>query len=102
MKTLASALIVAASAIAANAYAGNVEPNNVPFQGIYGQQDSSVTRAQVQAELAAAKAAGRVQIGEATVLPQTQASNVTRAQVQAELANARANGEGRFYSNTGA
>ena len=100
MKTLVSALILAASAIGANAFADNVEPNNVPFQGVYGQQDSGVTRAQVRAELAAAKAAGQVQIGEATVLPQIQASDVTRAQVQAELANAAS--VDALYPNTGA
>jgi len=104
MKTFASALLLATSVIGANAFAGNyyVEPNNVPFQGVYGQADSSVSRAQVQAELAAAKAAGLTQVGETTVLPRVQTSNLSREQVQAELAAARANGDGRLYSNAGA
>jgi len=99
MKTFASALILATSVIGANAFAGNyyVEPNNVPFQGVYGQADSSVSRAQVQAELAAAKAAGLTQVGEPTVLLTGQSSNVSRAQVQADLGNIDA-----FYPNTGA
>ena len=102
MKTFASALILATSVIGANAFAGNyyVEPNNVPFQGVYGQADSSVSRAQVQAELAAAKAEGLTQVGEPTVLPAIPASNVSRAQVRAELA--ASSDVDALYPNTGA
>ncbi len=104
MKTFASTLIIAASLIGASAYAAdNVEPNDTPFQGVYGQQDQNgATRAQVQAELQAAKSAGLVTSGEAEQPAVVQSdSSLTRSQVQADLANARANGVDRLYSNAG-
>src|SRR3546814_17142073 len=67
MKTLATALFVSMGLLSAGAYAAspNIEPNNVPFQGVYGQADANApTRAQVQADLAQAKAAGLVTFGE--------------------------------------
>jgi hypothetical protein len=62
MKTLATALMMSLAALSAGAYAAspNIEPNNVPFQGVYGTPYEGPTRAQVQAELAAAKAAGQM------------------------------------------
>ncbi|ARP93603.1 DUF4148 domain-containing protein [Bordetella genomosp. 13] len=104
MKTFASSLIIAATLMGANAYAAdNIEPNNVPFQGVYGQQEQiGKTRAQVQAELQAAKAAGLVTFGESEQPANTAAaSTLTREEVQADLANSRDNGLDRLYSNAG-
>ena len=41
----------------------------MPFQGVYGAPQSGVTRAQVEAELAAAKAAGQVSNVEPNDMP---------------------------------
>ena len=101
MKTLTSALLVSMSLLSAGAYAAspNIEPNNVPFQGVYGQVDQNTpSRAQVATELAQAKAAGQVTFGE-TEEPAPQVSAApgkTRAQVRAELAEAKANGQYTF------
>ena len=56
-KTIVSALILSFAAIGA-AQAANSEPNNVPFQGVYGQAASSVSRSQVVADLQQARQAG--------------------------------------------
>ena len=101
MKTLTSALLVSMSLLSAGAFAAspNIEPNNVPFQGVYGQADQNTpSRAQVAADLAQAKAAGLVTFGESDEYPVAVASNTgkTRAQVAAELAQAKANGEYSF------
>ncbi|MFY2004913.1 DUF4148 domain-containing protein [Achromobacter xylosoxidans] len=96
-KTLASALLMSLAALSAGAYASqNIEPNNVPFQGVYGTPYEGPTRAQVQAELAA-KAAGQVSNVEPNDVPfqgvyGAPQSGVTRAQVEAELASAKAAG----------
>ena len=63
MKTLTAALLVSTTVLSAGAYAHKpyyVEPNNVPFQGVYGQSDDGASRAQVNEELAQAKAQGLV------------------------------------------
>jgi len=100
MKTLTSALLVSMSLLSAGAYAAspNIEPNNVPFQGVYGQVDQNApTRAQVVADLAQAKAAGLVTYGEEEYPVETASnSNKSRDQVVAELAQAKANGEYSF------
>lgn len=110
MKTLASLLLVSATFATAGAYAAspNIEPNNVPFQGVYGQTDANApTRAQIVAELQAAKAAGQVFHGdiEEPALPAADRS-LTRQQVHAEAVAARENGTLAFgglgYPNTGA
>src|SRR3546814_16223615 len=46
MKTLATALFVSMGLLSAGAYAAspNIEPNNVPFQGVYGQARSEERR----------------------------------------------------------
>ena len=99
--TLATALFVSMGLLRAGAHAAspNIEPNNVPFQGVYGQADANAaTRAQVQAELAQAKTAGLVTFGEQDY-PAAQASTAagkTREQVRAELAEAKANGQYTF------
>lgn len=101
MKTLATSLVLSMSLLSAGAYAAspNIEPNNVPFQGVYGQVDADApTRAQVQADLAQAKAAGLVTYGEQDY-PAVQvaaAAGKTREQVKAELAQAKANGQYTF------
>lgn len=81
-KTIASALILSFAAIGA-AQAANSEPNNVPFQGVYGQADTGASRAQVIAELQQARAAGLTGNGDVDNAPfLSQAdSGVSRAQV---------------------
>ena len=70
MKTLATALMLSLAAISSGAYASqNIEPNNIPFQGVYGAAYDGPARAQVQAELAAAKAAGQVSNVEPNDMP---------------------------------
>ncbi|OZI56862.1 DUF4148 domain-containing protein [Bordetella genomosp. 4] len=100
MKTITSALLVSMSLLSAGAYAAspNIEPNNVPFQGVYGQVDANApTRAQVMADLAQAKAAGLVTYGEEEYPAQVAVhSDKSRDQVVAELAQAKANGEYSF------
>ncbi|MCY1541448.1 hypothetical protein D9M68_771420 [compost metagenome] len=87
MKTFVSALILSASFIGA-AQAGELDyppPLNT---------ESTVTRAQVQQELAAARANGELAFGEEgyAATSFTHASDKTRSQVQQELAAAQANG----------
>ncbi|SSW62138.1 DUF4148 domain-containing protein [Achromobacter agilis] len=87
MKTLVSALILSASFIGA-AQAGELDyPPAL-------NTESTVTRAQVQQELAAARANGELVSGEegyaATIFAAS--GDKTRAQVQQELAAARAQG----------
>lgn len=71
MKTFATAVILSLATLgAATAHAStNTEPNNVPFKGVYGAKSEGPTRAQVQAELAAAKAAGQVSNVEPNATP---------------------------------
>jgi len=100
MKTLTSALFLSMAVLSTGAYASdNIEPNNVPFQGVYGHVDQNApTRAQIAAELAQAKANGTYTFGE-NDYPPVQASNgagKTRAEVKAELAQAKANGTYTF------
>ena len=86
MKTLVSALILSASFIgAAQAASWTIRPR---------WTRSSVTRAQVQQELAAARANGELVSGEEgyAVATFAQTGDKTRAQVQQELAAARAQG----------
>ncbi|MFD4836137.1 DUF4148 domain-containing protein [Achromobacter sp. NPDC058515] len=87
MKTLVSALILSASFIGA-AQAGELD-----YPPALNSQ-STVIRAQVQQELAAARANGELVSGEegyaATAF--ARAGDKTRAQVQQELAAARAQG----------
>jgi hypothetical protein len=45
------------------------EPDNTPFQGVYGQNEASVTRAQVQAELQQARANGQTALGDTDNTP---------------------------------
>ncbi len=89
MKTIATSLIVSFALIgAAQAGTPRGDIDNVPFQGTYGQADSSVSRAQVQAELQQAKNEGLMARGDLDNAPFTaQAeSNLSRAQVAADVA----------------
>lgn len=74
----------------------NIEPNNMPFQGIYGRVDPHApTRAEVHAEAVRANKAGEIPRGEQPY-PMPEASSVpgkSRAQVIAELAEAKAAGQ---------
>lgn len=87
MKTLISALILSAAFVGA-AQAGELDWP--PAQ----ENTSSLTRAQVQAELQAARQAGQITYGEEEypVSAYAEASTVSRAQVRAELDQARAQG----------
>jgi hypothetical protein len=86
-KTIVSALILSFAAIG-GAQAANSEPNNVPFQGVYGQADNGASRAQVVAELQQARSAGLTgNNGDINNVPFTaQAdSGVSRAQITADI-----------------
>jgi len=85
-KTIVSAVILSFAAIGA-AQAANSEPDNVPFQGVYGQAANTVSRAQVVAELQQARLAGLTGNSESNNVPFTaQAdSGVTRAQITADI-----------------
>ncbi|OZI66183.1 DUF4148 domain-containing protein [Bordetella genomosp. 11] len=88
-KTIVSALILSFAAIGA-AQAANSEPDNVPFQGVYGQAANSVSRSQVLADLAQAREAGLTANADSDNAPfVAQAdSGVTRAQVAAGIDHA--------------
>jgi hypothetical protein len=68
MKSIATALVIASALLtgAAQAAGSSVgDSDNTPFQGVYGQNDSqTVSRAQVQADLAQAKATGVYTFGD--------------------------------------
>ncbi|WP_254923927.1 DUF4148 domain-containing protein [Bordetella genomosp. 4] len=74
----------------------NIEPNNMPFQGVYGRvAPHALTRAEVHAEAVRANKAGEIPRGEQPY-PMPQASSVpgkSREQVIAELAEAKAAGQ---------
>ncbi|GAB3098427.1 hypothetical protein GCM10027287_51710 [Bordetella muralis] len=74
----------------------NIEPNNMPFQGVYGRVDPRApTRAEVHAEAVRANKAGEIPRGEQPY-PMPRASPVpgkSRQQVIAELAEAKAAGQ---------
>lgn len=77
----------------------NIEPNNLPFEGVYGHlDDNAPSREQVVAELAQAKAAGLLTSGEQDYPPPCAATGPTktREQVLAELAEAKATGKYHF------
>ncbi len=92
MKTLAAALMMSAGLMSASAFAGsNVEPNDTPFQGVYGAQHDagSLSRAQVEADLAQARTNGLVANVEPNDLP-FQAAYSDAASTQLSRADARA------------
>ncbi|OZI34167.1 hypothetical protein CAL29_11500 [Bordetella genomosp. 10] len=84
-KTIASSLIISFALIG-----GAAQADNSPFKGVYGQNDSSVTREQVQADLQQAKNAGlvsREDTDNVAFSAQTE-SGVSRDQVANEAAKA--------------
>ncbi|RZS84033.1 DUF4148 domain-containing protein [Pigmentiphaga kullae] len=105
MKTFAYTALIAASLIGAAAHAdqGNNYGNDFPPPGISTTHE--LTRAQVLAELAEAKANGGIVYGQEGFPDQTaqQASTVSRAQVVEELKRAelarRAGGPGEYPNN---
>lgn len=89
-KSLTAALITT-FALAGAAQAGTTvgEPNDTPFQGVYGQVDAGgSTRAAVQAQLQEARSAGLTAFGDSDNTPfmARSASGLTRMQVAAEAA----------------
>lgn len=101
MKMLTSAVLATMTVLSASAYAAspNIEPNNIPFQGVYGQHDpDGLTRAEVISQLEQAKREGLVTFGELDHPPikTSAASDKSRSQVLAELAESKANGEYSF------
>ncbi|ARP82363.1 hypothetical protein CAL26_16775 [Bordetella genomosp. 9] len=87
IKTIATAVILSFAAIgAAQARTPRGDTDNQPFQGTYGQDQASASRAQVLAELEQARSAGLTgnngDIDNAPFVAQ-QDSGVTRAQVAA-------------------
>lgn len=82
--TLSFALLGAAHA----GPAGLGDPNNQPFQGVYGASEGrTLTRAEVVQQLQQAKAAGYQTVAELDATPYQAApdSNVTRAQVAQQV-----------------
>lgn len=91
--TLTAAALTLSVLIGAPAHADNVEPNNVPFQGVYSRHHADgATRAQVAADMARARAQDVESNVEPNNLPFQAAvtAGKTRAQVKAELAQAYA------------
>jgi hypothetical protein len=86
-KLITASLIASFALIGAAQASPNSEPNNTPFQGVYAQNDSSVTRAQVVADLQQAHANGASAFGESHNAPFAAQANtgVTRAQVAAQV-----------------
>jgi len=96
MRTIASALFVSASLLASGAYAST--PADTPEGGSPATfQTSSVSRANVVADLHQARANGEIASAEADAPFQAvAASGATRAEVAAAAAQARANGQASF------
>ncbi|OZI18181.1 DUF4148 domain-containing protein [Bordetella genomosp. 7] len=104
MKNFASLLLISASLAGTAAYAQ--EPSGELDYPPEVVQTSSLSRAEVVAELQAAKAAGLVTFGDIEEpAKQAAASTLTREQVQAEAAAARAHrsaSNSQFITFTGA
>ncbi|KCV60711.1 MULTISPECIES: DUF4148 domain-containing protein [Bordetella] len=99
MRTFTSAALLAAALFGFNAFAGSGELDYPPADA----QGSSLTRSQVQHELAIARAAGQLVFGESQEpAARLAGSTATRAQVQAELAQARSASAAPEYVETGA
>jgi len=87
MKVLTSTMILSFAMIGgAHAASPRGDTNNEPFQGTFGQQTSTVTRAQVHAELLQARAEGLPAVSEPNNMTfmSNPGTGVTRAQVAAE------------------
>jgi uncharacterized protein with FMN-binding domain len=86
-KLITASLIASFALIGAAQASPNSEPDNTPFQGVYAQNDSGTSRAQVLAELQQARANGLTALGDSDNAPYlAQAdSGVSRAQVTAQI-----------------
>jgi uncharacterized protein with FMN-binding domain len=86
-KLIVASLIASFAVIGAAQASPNSETDNTPFQGVYAQNDSGVTRAQVVADLQQARANGLTALVESDNTPfVAQAdSGLTRAQVTAQI-----------------
>jgi hypothetical protein len=85
-KLIAASIIASFALIGAAQASPNSEPDNTPFQGVYAQNDTGASRAQVAADLAQARAAGIATFGESDNAPFTAQADtgVSRAQVAAQ------------------
>jgi Tfp pilus assembly protein FimT len=86
-KLIAASIIASFALIGAAQASPNSEPDNTPFQGVYSQNDTGASRAQVVADLAQARTAGIATFGESDNAPFTAQADtgVTRAQVAAQI-----------------
>jgi hypothetical protein len=98
--TIASALILSFALIgAAQAQTPRGDSDNTPFQGVYGQVDASApSRAQVEADLQQARAAGLVAFGDSDNVPfHAQSDNgVSRALIAEQASQASVHGAVAF------
>jgi hypothetical protein len=98
VKSVIAFVVLSFTSIAGGQAAGTWDMSStVPFKGAYGQVESSPSRAQVQAELRQARAAGLVRNGDIDNVPfdgiyGQDSPSVGRAHVQAELLQARGAG----------
>lgn len=90
-KTIISSVVLSFAATGGAQAAGTWDMSSTaPFKGVYGQVESSPSRAQVQAELQQARAAGQVNNGDIDNVPfdgvyGEGGQSTGRAQVQGEL-----------------
>lgn len=91
MKTTTAALLLALSVTGANAFADTSAVTDANYPGPFSLE-SNTTHAQVQTELARARAAGAVYNNDAYPGPFASTGSVSRDTVRAELAQARAEG----------
>jgi hypothetical protein len=94
-KSIATALVLSFAAIgAAQAGTPRGDSDNVPFQGVYGQADTGLSRDQVVAELQQARAAGQVGNADPDNQPFVAQADtgVTRAQVASGIDHSDNNG----------
>jgi hypothetical protein len=86
-KLITASLIASFALIGAAQATPRGDTDNTPFQGVYSQNDSSVTRAQVVADLQAARANGVATFGESDNAPFVAQADtgLTRAQVTAQI-----------------
>lgn len=107
MKTITSALLISASLLGSSAFAAGPAPSGELDYPPAVAQTSTLSRADVVAQLHAAQAAGRVTFGEndAPVIAAHQGTAATRAEVKAAARDARVQGpvsfSGQGYPQTG-
>jgi hypothetical protein len=89
IKTITTAVVLSLGLIgAAQAGTPRGDTDNTPFQGVYGQVDNAaLTRAQVQAQLGQARAAGQVAVSESDNAPFTAQAEGTVSNAQVAVEN---------------